>query len=139
MSSTESRSSSRMYWLDGARLAAAFCIIGIHSSADNVGQAFANALPGERVFPVMLRTVSEIASTEYFILVSLFLLAVRMSRNELPYFANVRQQVRRLLVPFLVWTVFYAFFRLYKAHYLGYADSMWSEIMQWQNWVYYLT
>lgn len=132
-------SSTRMYWLDGARLAAAFCIIGIHSSADQAGQAFADALPGERVFPVMLRTVSEIASTEYFIMVSLFLLAVRMSKNELPYFSNVKQQVRRLLVPFLVWTVFYAFFRLYKAHHLGYTESMWSEITQWQNWVYYLT
>ena len=75
----------RMHWLDGARLAAAFCIIGIHSSSDRVGQAFADALPGDRVFAVMLRTVSEMASTEYFILVSLFLLAVRMNRNCLLY------------------------------------------------------
>ncbi|MEM7257858.1 MAG: acyltransferase [Pseudomonadota bacterium] len=132
-------SNNRMYWLDGARLAAAFCIVALHSSADHQGQAFAQALPGERVFPVMLRTVSEIASTEYFILVSLFLLAVRMSRKELSYVDNVKQQMRRLLVPFLVWTVFYAFFRLYKAHYLGYTDTMWAEITQWQSWVYYFT
>ncbi len=130
---------TRMHWLDGARLAAAFCIIGLHSSADQWGQAFRHALPGERVFPVMMRTVSEVASTEYFILVSLFLLAVRMSRNELSYSANIKQQVRRLLVPFLVWTIFYAFFRLYKAYHLDYTSSMWSEITQWQNWVYYLT
>ena len=136
---TQQLASARMYWLDGARLAAAFCIIGIHSSADQMGQAFSDALPGERVFPVMMRTVSEIASTEFFILISLFLLAVRMSRNELPYLSNVKQQVRRLLVPFVVWTVFYAFFRLYKAHYLGFADAMWSEITHWQSWVYYLT
>lgn len=129
----------RMHWLDGARLAAAFCIIGIHSSSDQFGQAFSAALPGERVFPVMLRTVSEMASTEYFILVSLFLLAVRMDRKELPYLANVKQQVRRLLVPFVIWTVFYAFFRLYKAHYLNYTDSMWAEITQLDSWVYYFT
>lgn len=129
----------RMHWLDGARLAAAFCIIGIHSSSDQSGQAFSAALPGERVFPVMLRTVSEVASTEYFILVSLFLLAVRMTRNELPYLTNVKQQVRRLLVPFVVWTIFYAFFRLYKAYYLNYTDSMWAEITQLESWVYYLT
>lgn len=128
-----------MHWLDGARLAAAFCIIGIHASSDRSGQAFANAEPAERIFPVMLRAVSEIASTEYFIMVSLFLLAVRMSRKELPYAANIRQQVRRLLVPFLVWTVFYAFFRLYKAYHLDYADSMWAEIAQLKSWVYYLT
>ncbi len=130
---------TRMYWLDGARLAAAFCIIALHSSADHVGQAFADALPGERVFPVMLRTVSEIASTEYFILVSLFLLAVRMNGKSLSYTENVKQQIRRLLVPFVAWTVFYAFFRLYKAHHLGYTDSMWAEITQWQSWAYYLT
>ena len=136
---TEAVKKVRMHWLDGARLAAAFCIIGIHSSSDKVGQAFAEALPGERVFAVMLRTVSEMASTEYFILVSLFLLAVRMDRNELSYLSNVKQQVRRLLVPFVVWTIFYAFFRLYKAHHLGYTDSMWAEITQLQSWVYYLT
>jgi len=130
---------NRMYWLDGAGLAAAFCIIALHSSADHVGQAFGDYLTGERVFPVMMRTVSEVASTEYFILVSLFLLAVRMSRKELSYFANVKQQVRRLLVPFVVWTVFYAFFRLYKAYHLGYADNMWAELTQWQSWAYYLT
>jgi len=62
-----------------------------------------------------------------------------MDRKELPYFTNVRQQVRRLLVPFVVWTIFYAFFRLYKAHHLGYTDLMWAEISQFQNWVYYFT
>jgi surface polysaccharide O-acyltransferase-like enzyme len=128
-----------MVWLDGARLAAAFCIIALHSSSDSNGQAFADALPGERVFPVMLRTVSEIASTEYFILVSLFLLVVRMSRRELSYLDNIKQQARRLLVPFVVWTVFYAFFRLYKAHHFGYAENLWAEISQWQSWVFYLT
>ncbi len=136
---TGSVDSVRMHWLDGARLAAAFCIIGIHASSDSVGQAFADALPGERVFPVMLRTVSEIASTEFFILVSLFLLSVRMSRKELSYIANIKQQARRLLLPFVIWTIFYAFFRLYKAYYFDYYDAQWAEIVQPVNWIYYLT
>jgi len=42
---------SRMHWLDGARLAAAFCIIGIHSSSDHIGQAFAAALYSGVVVP----------------------------------------------------------------------------------------
>lgn len=128
-----------MYWLDGARLAAAFCIIALHSSADHLGQAFGDTLPAERVFPVMLRTVSEVASTEYFILVSLFLLAVRMSRRELSYTENIKQQLRRLLIPFVAWSIFYAFFRLYKAHYFGYTGNLWVEITQWQSWALYLT
>lgn len=131
-------SANRMHWLDGARLAAAFFIIALHASADFHGQAFASSMPGERIFPVMMRTVSELASTEYFILVSLFLLAVTMSRRELPYADSIRQQVRRLLIPFLVWTVFYAFFRLYKAHYLGYSAEIWAELTQWQYWIYYV-
>ncbi len=58
--------SSRMNWLDGARLAAAFCIIGIHTSTDRVGGAFERASDVDRVFPILLRVCSELASSEFF-------------------------------------------------------------------------
>ena len=75
-------SAGRMNWLDGARIAAAFCIIGIHASSDHIGGAFKNAENHDRVFPVLMRSVSEMASTEFFILISLFLLSMKLSKSD---------------------------------------------------------
>ncbi len=130
--------STRMNWLDGARLAAAFCIIGIHTSSDSLGGAFRDAAAHDRVFPVLLRSVSEIASTEFFILVSLFLLSLKLSKSSTPFIPTMLLQAKRLLVPFAFWAVFYVFFRLYKAHYLGYDAAIMSEIESLSRWVGYL-
>jgi len=111
--------STRMNWLDIARLSAAFSIIGIHTTTDPQGKAFADFEMTERIFPVLMRTTSELASTEFFILLSLFLLAFKLDRRPMPYLATIKQQVRRLLVPFVFWTVFYAFFVLIKANELA--------------------
>lgn len=128
---------ARANWLDGARLAAAFCIIGIHTSSDRVGGAFKDAEAHDRVFPVLLRSVSEMASTEFFILVSLFLLSMKLARSESPFVPTMTLQARRLLVPFVFWTVFYAFYRLYKAHYLGYEAAIVEQLGSFSHWVGY--
>lgn len=130
-------SSARMHWLDGARLAAAFCIIGIHTSSDNVGGAFGDAAGHDRVFPILLRSVSEMASTEFFILVSLFLLSMNLAKSSTPFVPTMRIQARRLLVPFAFWTVFYAFFRMYKGSYLGYEGAIADQLTSVSNWVGY--
>ena len=129
--------SGRMNWLDGARLAAAFCIIGIHTSSDTLGGAFKNAEGHDRVFPVLMRSVSEMASTEFFILVSLFLLSMKLSKSATPFIPTMRLQAKRLLIPFAFWTVFYAFFRLYKAHHLGYEQAIFDEIASLSSWIGY--
>lgn len=131
----DNTSSGRMNWLDGARLAAAFCIIGIHTSSDRLGGAFKDAESHDRVFPVLMRSVSEMASTEFFILVSLFLLSMKLSKSSTPFIPTMRLQARRLLVPFAFWTVFYAFFRLYKAHYLGYEQAILDQIGALSSWI----
>jgi len=82
-------SATRMNWLDASRLAAAFSIIGIHTTTDSQGKAFAEYEVSERIFPVLMRTVSELASTEFFILVSLFLLAFKLERKPMTYFATM--------------------------------------------------
>jgi len=129
--------SGRMNWLDGARLAAAFCIIGIHTSSDRVGGAFKQAESHDRVFPVLLRSVSELASTEFFILVSLFLLSMKLSKSSSAFIPTMMLQARRLLVPFAFWTLFYAFFQLYKANALGYEDAIIEQLGSLHHWLGY--
>ncbi len=130
-------SSIRMNWLDIARLSAAFSIIGIHTTTDPKGKAFIDYDISERVFPVLMRTTAELASTEFFILVSLFLLAYKLERKPMTYSATMKLQMRRLLVPFAFWTVFYAFFVLIKAHAFGYLDPMLEKLTLPSTWASY--
>jgi surface polysaccharide O-acyltransferase-like enzyme len=46
--------------------------------------------------------------------------------------------MRRLLVPFVVWAVFYAVFRLVKANEFAYSNAILGDLGQWQSWVGYL-
>lgn len=128
---------NRMNWLDAARLSAAFSIIGIHSTTGIWGKAFVEFNPHERIFPVLMRTVSELASTEFFILVTLFLLAFKLERRPMPYRETMRLQARRLLVPFAFWTIFYAFFVLVKANAFGYIDAKIEPLGFFSTWVHY--
>ncbi len=127
----------RMNWLDAARIAAAFCIIAIHSTTDPQGKPFPFAHEGERLFTVLFRTTAELASTEYFILVSLFLLAFKMERKPASFGATMRLQARRLLVPFVFWTLFYAFFKLLKASQFGYIETATAALFNPLNWLDY--
>jgi len=126
---------ARMNWLDVARLSAAFSIVGIHTTTDSLGKAFVNYDTSERIFPVLMRTTSELASTEFFILLALFLLAFKLERRPMPYFATMRQQVRRLLVPFAFWSIFYAFFALIKAYSFDYVEPMLFKLSLTSTWV----
>ena len=130
-------SAVRMNWLDIARLSAAFSIIGIHTTTDSLGKAFVNYEIPERIFPVLMRTTAELASTEFFILLSLFLLAFKLERRPMPFIATMKQQVRRLLVPFAFWTVFYAFFVLIKANAFGYLDPVLARLTSPTIWLDY--
>ena len=129
--------SIRMNWLDAARLSAAFSIIAIHSTTDSKGKAFAEYETHERIFPVLMRTVADLASTEFFILVTLFLLASQLVRKPKPYGQTMGIQAQRLLIPFAVWTIFYGLFSLIKASAFGYYEPMLNETLQVSTWVNY--
>lgn len=129
--------SIRMNWLDAARIAAAFGIIGIHSSSDRMGKAFFDYEMQDRIFPVLMRTVSELASSEFFIFLALFLLAFKLEKRPVSYGATMRLQAQRLLIPFAFWTVFYAFFVLFKANAFGYLDPMIDRVMSPSIWLDY--
>ncbi len=130
--------SGRMIWLDSLRLIAGLSIVGLHASSDVNGQPFPDFETTQRIFPVLFRAVIYIARTELFLLISLFLLCLSLDRRPRSYAETIREQARRLLIPFLFWTVFYAFFRLIKAKTFGYDAAIWAELATLWHWGRYL-
>lgn len=130
-------SASRMVWFDANRVFAAIGVVLIHSTADFSGGAFSQASVDERIVPVLLRTLGEFSGSEMFFTFSLFLLAYKLDRRRPAYGAEVADQMRRLLVPFAIWTIFYAVFRLLKATEFGYADAIMGQLSAWQSWLGY--
>ncbi len=131
------RAPERMVWLDALRLLAGVSMVMLHSSSDPNGEPFAAYAPAERAFPVLLRAFFYIARTELFIIISLFLLVISLERRPRPWGVMVREQARRLLVPFVFWVLFYAFWRLIKADAFGYAGTLWREMGHIEPWIGY--
>ncbi|MEM9852425.1 MAG: acyltransferase, partial [Pseudomonadota bacterium] len=112
----------RLIWLDSLRLVAGVSMVGLHATADAQGQPFAAYEPAERIFPMLLRAVIYTARTELFLIISIFLLLMAFERRPKSYGTVVSIQARRLLIPFVFWTVFFAFYGLIKADAFGYLD-----------------
>jgi len=128
----------RLVWFDANRVFAAIGVVMIHSSTDFGGQAFADATSSERLIPVFLRSLGEFSGSEMFFMFSLFLMAMRVDKKMPTYGSAIATQAQRLLVPFVFWAVFYAFFRLLKADAFNYAPYIWDQLGQVQSWVGYL-
>ncbi|GHA56122.1 membrane protein [Amylibacter ulvae] len=130
---------SRMVWLDCLRLLASISMVGLHASSDIMGQPFPDYEPHQRIFPVLFRSVAYLARTELFIIISLFLLIWSLDSRSRGYRATVFEQMKRLMLPFSFWVVFYAFFRLIKANYFGYESALFAELASPWAWVSYFT
>ncbi|WP_375279829.1 acyltransferase [Pseudooctadecabacter sp.] len=128
----------RLVWFDANRVFAAIGVVLIHSSTDFGGNPFAEATQGERLIPVFLRSLGEVSGSEMFFMFSLFLMAMRIDKKMPGYAETIATQAKRLLVPFVFWAVFYAFFRLLKADTFNYAPYIWDQLGQVQSWVGYL-
>lgn len=113
-------------------------MIGLHVTADANGQPFPEATPQERLAPMVLRLVLYTARTELFLMISLLLLLIALARRPRTYGQVIREQARRLLVPFVFWTVFYAFYGLIKAHSFGYGAQEWARVASLDSWVGFL-
>lgn len=131
-------SKPRMIWFDANRVFAAIGVVLIHSTTDFSGTVFPQATPDQRLVPVIGRALGEFSGSEMFFTFSLFLLAYKIDRRNLTWGSTVSEQARRLLVPFAFWAVFYAFFRLVKAHGFGYEQAIFDQLGQWQTWAGYL-
>ena len=136
MTTTPVPPKNRMVWLDCLRLIAGVSMVGLHASSDTSGQPFSDFEVGERVFPVLFRAMVYTARTELFLIISLFLLTMSLDKRSRGYGATIKEQARRLLLPFAFWVVFFAFYRLMKASHFGYQDAIWQQLadpFQWLN------
>lgn len=124
-----------MVWIDGLRLIAGVSMVGLHASSDVNGQPFPDFSTWERVGPVMFRSIMYLARTELFLIISLFLLFMSLDNRPRDYRFVIFEQSKRLLHPFLFWVVFYAFYRLIKAHYFGYEDAIWAQLINPVDWL----
>jgi surface polysaccharide O-acyltransferase-like enzyme len=129
--------SSRFAWLDTLRLLAGVCIVAVHSTSDPNGEPFPAYPVDERIAPILFRSIVYCARTELFLIISLFLLVMALDRRPRSYGTVLREQSRRLLVPFAFWVVFYAFYRLIKAHEFGYADAILAQLENPWSWLGY--
>ncbi|WP_417250654.1 acyltransferase [Celeribacter sp.] len=128
---------TRLVWFDANRVFAAMGVVLIHSTTDFSGQPFASVEPSERLFPVLFRSLGEFSGSEMFFLFSLFLMAMRVDKKMPSYSSAIGTQAQRLLVPFVFWVVFYAFFRLLKADAFNYAPYIWEQVTDVKNWFGY--
>lgn len=113
-------------------------MVGLHATADATGQPFVDYPMGDRIAPMLLRAVIYTARTELFLLISIFLLLMALDKRPKTYGETIRIQCRRLLVPFVFWTVFYAFYGLIKANAFGYDAAIRAELSDPMAWVGYL-
>lgn len=128
----------RMIWLDCLRLMAGVSMLALHCTSDPMGQPWVQYPVEERYAPLLLRTIVYMARTELFIVISCFLLLFALERRPRSYRDTVLEQVRRLLIPFLFWTLFFAAYGLIKAQAFGYLDSARTALADPQEWLKYL-
>lgn len=129
----------RETWIDALRLLAGLSMVGLHATADATGQPFPDAEPADRVAPMLLRAVLYTARTELFLMISVFLLLMALQARPRSYTGVIREQARRLLIPFLFWTGFYALYGLIKADAFGYFAHELSRMTDPVAWIGFLT
>lgn len=132
------REGTRLAWLDCLRLVAGISMLILHCTADPSGGAWASYDQSARVFPLVLRMFAYAARTELFIIISLFLLLLSLQKRPRGYFETIQDQSRRLLLPFLFWTLFYAGYSLIKAHHFEYFDSKLTALTSTTTWLNFL-
>ncbi len=125
---------SRQTWIDALRLMAGLSMVGLHATADATGQPFVAFQPDERIGVMLLRAVLYTARTELFLMISVFLLMQSLIQRPRGYAAVISEQARRMLIPFVFWTVFYAFYGLWKASVFGYATPMLADLSDVWSW-----
>jgi len=127
----------RHAWIDALRLCAGVSMVGLHVTADAHGQPFPEADPAARLAPMLLRALLYTARTELFLMISVMLLLIALARRPRGYGTVMAQQARRLLIPFVFWTLFYALFYLLKSAAFGYQAHVWAALGQPGTWAGY--
>ena len=139
MATTQVSEKSRMIWLDCLRLIAGVSMVGLHASSDISGQPFPDFEASQRIGPVIFRAIVYTARTELFLIISIFLLTMSLDKRPRGYLETIKEQARRLLVPFAFWVIFFAFYRLIKAGHFGYQDAIIQDLADPFQWLRYFT
>lgn len=129
---------TRFVWIDALRLMAGLSMLALHSASDPSGQPFPEATVAERAFPIIFRSFAYMARTELFIIISIFLLVLTVERRPRNYATLIREQSQRLLIPFLFWCVFFAFWSLLKAAHYSYWDARLNDLLMFREWLGYI-
>ena len=129
---------NRMTWIDTLRLLAGVSMLCLHATSDPSGQPWVNYPVEDRYAPLFLRAALYIARTELFIIISCFLLLLALDRGPRSYGQVIAEQTRRLLIPYLFWTVFFVGFNLIKANAFGYFDSALKTLSDPWGWAGFL-
>ncbi|SLN62049.1 Acyltransferase family protein [Pseudoruegeria aquimaris] len=129
---------ARHTWIDALRLTAGVSMIGLHASSDAAGQPYPDATVAEKAFPLIARAFIYTARTELFFLISIFLLLMALDHRPRSYAETIAQQARRLLVPFLFWTLFYAVWNFQKATAFGYLPGYAASLADPETWLRFL-
>jgi hypothetical protein len=124
----------RYYAIDAARIFCTILIVLMHCSSNSTGQPFPDASVAERSGALFFRAISEVANSELFFTVSIFLMAMVATLRPQSYSDHVLKLARRLLIPFLVWTLIYPFFSLFKASTFGYTGYQWELLGSMEFW-----
>jgi surface polysaccharide O-acyltransferase-like enzyme len=125
-----SRSLKTFIHMDALKVIAMVGIIGIHVSSDPAGTPYETYLAEQRLFPVLMRAFSNMFGIAIFIAVSFFLLAHSLSERGRPYSDQVGRRLKRLLTPFIFWSVLYIGLRFFKANVFGYVDALRTELSE---------
>lgn len=127
-----------MIWLDALRILAGVSMICMHATFDWNGQPFPDFTPDQRIAPVALNTIFYLARTELFLIISLFLLAMSIDRRPRSYSQTIKEQSKRLLIPYIFWISLYFFFTFFKAWQLDYLHYIWRDLTTmvdpWLRW-----
>ena len=130
----------RLLWMNALKILSILGVIGIHVTADSSGLPYASYPASQRLAPSLARALSEIFNYPVFLIASLFLLALRLDRapRQRSYSAVIRSRLKRLLPPFLLWSLVFLAVRNVKAISFGYHDYYLEELAAPISWLRYL-
>ncbi len=128
---------ARLSWVEALLGAAVLSIVAIHTCADPAGLPYPAFDPQLRLFPSLLRSLAAPLDYPIFLLVYLFLLAGSLKDGR-SYRVVAGSCLRRLVLPYLFWTLAYLAVRHGKALAFGYHEAYRRELASGASWLGYL-
>jgi len=123
---------SRLEWLDALRVAAGLSMVGLHATSDSQGQPWVAYDVGERVAPLLLRTLLYVARTELFIIIAIFLIMLNLEKVN--YRRSARKYWDNLAIPYLFWSLAFLVITSAKAMHFGYLSSYSEGLLSLSRW-----